>query len=154
MSIKSEAKLVVEIGRSRALAALVTFIHLGAGLCVFLFPAHLLIKLALTAALAVALARTLRLHAFRNDDGAIVELDLQAEKMQVRRRGSAEWQPCTCVSCFIHHYGVVLQLKAASRRFGVVILQDALGKSRFRELRARLKASARTADEVERPIKA
>jgi hypothetical protein len=146
LSKRSGNSLIVKIKASVAVATVVSVIHVGAGLLLFVIAVPTAVRLALLAALILSLAHTLRQHAFRRRPGAIVALRLNDDgELSIRHDEQEPWSAAAIHSRFVHRWLVLLSLRVAGRRLPttLVVAADAIEADVFRRLRAALLAPPR-----------
>lgn len=142
MSGASPSRLVIELGASRALAAVLVVLHAGAGVIAVTLPLGWYWRLALLALVAVSLWRALVLHAWRRAPAAVVGLAVDDEDTcALRRRTGAGWEEGRLLDCWVHPRLALLTVRLCARRraIGVVIPADAAAAEPFRRLRVRLR---------------
>ncbi len=140
---ESDKKLVVRLGSSPPLSALLLLMHLGAWASILIVPMSWYSKALLVIVVGISLRGSLLAHGLRQGSGAIVELELQENDCAVRLANMAPWIPCSLAGHFVHPWLVVLRLKMEGRRWpvNVVVVRGAAGEPTFRQLRVRLNHS-------------
>ncbi len=139
---KSSDKIVLELGTSRMLAAVLVIVHVGAAAIALLMPVTVLLRLAICALVAVSLYRALWAHALRRSANAIVAVELDGEggACAVRRR-AMDWRQGRLIDRWAHPLLTLLVVRCDESRWpaNVVIPADAVAKETFRRLRVRLR---------------
>jgi toxin CptA len=135
-------RLSLHLGPSRLLAALLGSTHVLAAGALWLAPLPLAWVLAGSLALLAHLAWLVRLHAWRSDAGALIDLELLDDCSVSVRSRTGPWEPYRIAgSSFVSRPLVVLNLRSAVERRtrGVLIAADSLDADSFRRLRVWLR---------------
>lgn len=132
--------MIIKIGYSRRLAALILAAHLGGGAAAFSTPLPLSAGFALGMLLAVSLYRQLRLHAWRRHPWSVRVLSLDAEGELAIQRGGSVREQCRILACRVLSGWVVMRVRAENARLAenLVVCGDAVAAGPFRHLRAGL----------------
>lgn len=139
---ESDKKLVVRLGRSPTLVALLLLMHVGAWASIFLVPIPLYAKALVAIAIGISLRYSLSNHALRRGQGTVMAIELQRNDCAVHFAGVAQWTPCSLVGHFVHPWVVVLRLRVEGNRMpvNVVVVRSAAEEATFRHLRVWLKS--------------
>lgn len=130
--------LAIPLGRSRVLAMLLSFMHVGAVVVLVLIPAGILMRAAALVLICVSLLSNLGTHAFRTRPQAIKRIEIRNEGWTLISN-AGQFECCRVIAQFVHAWFVVLRLKPeGGRELSLVIARDALAAESFRALRARL----------------
>ena len=139
---KSSDKVVLKLGISWTLAAILVAVHVGAAAIALSMPLAIPLRLGLFALIGFSLYRALWGHALRRSADAIVAIELDDEEgaCSVRRR-ARDWQTGRLITQWAHPLLTLLVVKYDGSRWSanVVIPADAVAKEAFRRLRVRLK---------------
>lgn len=142
MSAKSSAKLRLDLGASRTLAAVLVAVHGGAAAIAALVPLALPLRLVIVALIAAGLYRGLRDHGMRWGADAITALVVNDDDACAVRRGGADaWEDVRVLDRWVHPRLTILVVRCERRRWasGIVIPADAAPAEAFRRLRVRLR---------------
>lgn len=142
MSEKSLDKVGVDLGASRALAAVLIAVHGGALAIALALPLPLWARLGLAAVTIGGLYRGMVRHALRRSRGAVVGFQINGANDQcaLRRREATAWEDARLIDRWVHPW-LTLAVVRGARRWPerVVIPADALSAEAFRRLRVRLR---------------
>lgn len=141
---ESDKKLVVRLGSSPTLVALLLLMHVGAWAGVLIVPMPWYTKAMLVIAAGFSLRGSLMAHGLRQGPSAVVELELKENDCAMRFKGTLEWIPASLVDAVVHPWIVALRFRLERRRWpmSVVILRGATEPETFRALRVRLNGRA------------
>lgn len=142
MSAKSPDNTRIELGASRALAAVLVLLHGGALVIAMSVPLNSPTRVALIILVIASLYRALGLHALRRTGGAITAFMLRDDDTcAVRRRGWEEWRESRLLDRWVHPWVTILIVREEGRRWtsSIVIPADAVAAEAFRRLRVRLR---------------
>ena len=145
MSAGSPGRIVVEIGASRALAAILAGLHAGAGAIAVTLPLAWPWRLVLLLFVLASGYRVLRLHALRRAPASVVAFALGDEdRCALRRRAGADWEEGRVLDCRVHPRLALIGVRLAGHRLpvSIVIPADAVAAEPFRRLRVRLRLGA------------
>lgn len=134
--------LILQLGPSRRLAALLMAGHACAALCVVIVPLPVWLKVTLVLAVLLSLAYALLLHGWRRLAWSVVHLQGDREGgLRVRYRDGREIDAHVLPSSTVAPFLTVVVFRAASRRLiqAAVIMPDAVTPELFRQLRVWLK---------------
>lgn len=139
---KSPDSARLELGTSRALAAVLVLLHAGALVIALIVPLHGAIRAALVALLGASLYRALALHALRRAGDAITGFIVREDESCALRRGRSEqWRESRLLDRWVHPWITILIVREESKWLSssVVIPADAVAAEAFRRLRVRLR---------------
>lgn len=141
LSVKSPAKLQLDLGASRALAAVLVAVHVGAAAIAALSPLALSLRVAILVLVAAGLYRGLGRHALRRGRHAITGFVLNDDDTCAVRHGAGDWEDARLLDRWVHPRLTILVVRGARRRraSGIVVPWDAVPAEAFRRLRVRLR---------------
>lgn len=134
--------LILELGASRRLAALLIAGHACALLCVWLVTLPLWLKIVIPLAILTSLSYTLLLHGWRRLPWSVVALLADREGgLRARYRDGREIDAQVLPSSTVAPFLTLLVFRPASRRLTqtAVMMPDAVTPELFRQLRVWLK---------------
>jgi membrane-bound toxin of toxin-antitoxin system len=139
---KSEVKVRLELGASRALTAALALVYGGAAAIVLVVPMSWWLRFVLAAFVAFSFYRAVGRHGWRRSREAVIAFELEAEDdycALLDRTG--QWMTGRLINRWVHPLLTLLVVKVNGHRTStsVVIPADATAAEPFRRLRVRLK---------------
>lgn len=141
MYAASPDSLIVELGSSRALTAVLVLLHVGAAVLAFILPIAFVLKVLVVFLVALSLARSVYRHGLRHSRGAITAMRVTEEEYALRRRNANDWETGRLVDRWVQPWLTIVVVQSDGRRWptSVVICPDAVASDAFRRLRVRLR---------------
>jgi len=146
LSEKSYSKLIINIKVSYLALALLSTVHLGAGLLLLAVPLPPPVRIVFWLALMASLILSARRHGWRAGTGAVTGLELDGDgRCALRYAQARDWCEGGVIRAVAHPWTVLLTLRLHGRRWPVSlwIPADAVDADAFRRLRARLRLESR-----------